>query len=74
MNQGQSKSKATDQLAKETGRKPDVSVVVVVYNMAREAPRTLHSLSAGYQRHIDPDDYEVDDANTSSARSHKKVR
>lgn len=46
-------------MAKETGRKPDVSVVVVVYNMAREAPRTLHSLSAAYQRHIDPDDYEV---------------
>ena len=40
-------------------RKPDVSVVVVVYNMAREAARTLHSLSAGYQRHIEPDDYEV---------------
>jgi len=40
-------------------RKADVSVVVVVYNMAREAPRTLHSLSAAYQRHIDPDDYEV---------------
>src|SRR5476649_2145895 len=27
--------------------------------MSREAPRTLHSLSASYQRHIDPDDYEV---------------
>ncbi len=40
-------------------RKPSVSVVVVVYNMPREAPRTLHSLSASYQRHIDPDDYEV---------------
>lgn len=40
-------------------RKPDVSVVVVVYNMLREAPRTLHSLSAAYQRHIEPDDYEV---------------
>ena len=36
-----------------------VSVVVVVYNMPREAPRTLHSLSASYQRHIDADDYEV---------------
>lgn len=46
-------------MAKKTGRKLDVSVVVVVYNMAREAPRTLHSLSAAYQRHIDPDDYEV---------------
>lgn len=40
-------------------RKPNLSVVVVVYNMAREAPRTLLSLSADYQRHIDADDYEV---------------
>ena len=40
-------------------RSPEVSVVVVVYNMDREAPRTLFSLSAAYQRHIDPDDYEV---------------
>ena len=40
-------------------RRPDVSVVVVVYNMAREAPRTLRSLSADYQRHIDASDYEV---------------
>jgi hypothetical protein len=40
-------------------RKPNVSVVVVVYNMPREAPRTLLSLSAGYQRYIDADDYEV---------------
>src|SRR5688572_8977999 len=27
--------------------------------MAREAPRTLHSLSVRYQRHINSDDYEV---------------
>lgn len=40
-------------------RTPKVSVVVVVHNMAREAPRTLHSLSAVYQKHIDPADYEV---------------
>jgi hypothetical protein len=40
-------------------RRPEVSVVVVVYNMAREAPRTLRSLAADYQRHIDADDYEV---------------
>ena len=39
-------------------RKPDFSVVVV-YNMAREAPRTLLSLFAGYQRNIEPDNYEV---------------
>jgi tetratricopeptide (TPR) repeat protein len=36
-----------------------LSIVVVVYNIPREAPRTLHSLSATYQRHIDADDYEV---------------
>ena len=59
MNQGHSKYPGTESSAKETVRKPDVSVVVVVHNMAREAPRTLHSLSAAYQRHIDPDDYEV---------------
>jgi glycosyltransferase involved in cell wall biosynthesis len=34
-------------------------VVVVVYNMGREAPRTLHSLSSLYQHNINPDDYEV---------------
>lgn len=34
-------------------------MVVVVYNMAREAPRTLYSLSAAYQRNIDPGDYEI---------------
>jgi glycosyltransferase involved in cell wall biosynthesis len=39
--------------------KPAVSIVLVVYNIPREAPRTLYSLSASYQRHIDPDDYEV---------------
>ena len=41
------------------GSGPDVSIIVVVYNMAREAPRTLLSLSAGYQRHVAADDYEV---------------
>ena len=34
-------------------------VVVVIYNIPREAPRTLHSLSAAYQRHIGSDDYEI---------------
>jgi hypothetical protein len=36
-----------------------VSVVVVVHNIPREAPRTLLSLSRRYQRHIDAADYEV---------------
>jgi tetratricopeptide (TPR) repeat protein len=47
-------------IASSAGTKaPAVSVVVVVYNMAREAPRTLHSLSAAYQRNIAAEDYEV---------------
>jgi len=40
-------------------RRPELSVVVVVHNMAREAPRTLHSLSTAYQRHIAAEDYEI---------------
>lgn len=40
-------------------RAPSLSVVVVMYNMAREARRTLYSLSADYQRHIGGDEYEV---------------
>jgi glycosyltransferase involved in cell wall biosynthesis len=43
----------------ERYRQPELSVIVVVYNMAREAPRTLYSLSAAYQRHIAADDYEI---------------
>lgn len=37
----------------------ELSVVVVVYDMARELPRTLRSLAAGYQRGIDADAFEV---------------
>ena len=40
-------------------KKPQVSVVVVIHNMQREAERTLYSLSAEYQQDIDPDDYEI---------------
>jgi glycosyltransferase involved in cell wall biosynthesis len=40
-------------------RTPRVSVVVILYNISRESPRTLLSLSATYQRHIAPEDYEV---------------
>jgi cephalosporin hydroxylase len=39
--------------------RPKVSVIVVTYNIPREAPRTLLSLAATYQRHIHADDYEV---------------
>jgi glycosyltransferase involved in cell wall biosynthesis len=38
---------------------PSISLVVVVYNIPREAPRTLYSLSAAYQQQIDPTDYEI---------------
>jgi cephalosporin hydroxylase len=37
----------------------DLSVVIVFYNMKREAARTLHSLSRSYQLDIDDLDYEV---------------
>jgi cephalosporin hydroxylase len=37
----------------------DLSVVVVFYNMRREAARTLQSLTRSYQRGIDYVDYEV---------------
>ena len=39
--------------------RPEVSVVVVVYNMHRAASRSLLSLSADYQRHIDPGEFEI---------------
>jgi len=39
--------------------KPFISIVVVCYNMKRELPRTLFSMSAAFQRGIDKDDYEV---------------
>src|SRR5258705_3274890 len=38
---------------------PSLSVVVVVYDMARELPRTLRSLRADYQHGMQADDYEV---------------
>jgi hypothetical protein len=45
--------------AELSSRPNRVSVVVVIYNMAREAPRTLYSLSANYQRDIEPEDLEI---------------
>jgi len=39
--------------------RPRLSVIVVVYNMEREAPRSLHSLSAQYQQGVSAGDYEV---------------
>jgi hypothetical protein len=39
--------------------KPRLSIIVVFYNMAREAPRTLYTLSAQYQRGVSESEYEV---------------
>ena len=39
--------------------RPDVSIVVVVHDIPREVRRTLLSLSAGYQRDIRSEEYEV---------------
>jgi hypothetical protein len=38
---------------------PSLSVIVVFHNMAREAPRTLFTLSPQYQRGVGTADYEV---------------
>ena len=38
---------------------PRLSVIVIVYNMARQAMNTLYSLSTAYQRNVTADDYEV---------------
>jgi Glycosyltransferase like family 2 len=38
---------------------PSLSIVVVAYDMARELPRTLRTLSPEYQRGVDPSDYEM---------------
>ena len=42
-----------------TFNKPLVSVIVVSYNMERELPKTLYSLSQSYQLHMSEQDYEV---------------
>src|SRR2546422_8447128 len=39
--------------------RPALSIVVVVYNMDREARRTLYSLSTKYQHGVTGRDYEV---------------
>jgi glycosyltransferase involved in cell wall biosynthesis len=39
--------------------KPQLSIIVIVFNMTREAPRTLHSLTPGYQRGVAAGEYEV---------------
>jgi glycosyltransferase involved in cell wall biosynthesis len=45
-----------------------LSIVVVVYEMARELPRTLRSLSVPYQHGVDPGEYEVIVVDNGSSR------
>ncbi|WP_317932082.1 glycosyltransferase family 2 protein [Halioxenophilus sp. WMMB6] len=40
-------------------RKPLLSLVVIIYKMPEQAKKTLFSLSAEYQRDVDPNEYEV---------------
>jgi hypothetical protein len=40
-------------------KRPRLSIVVILYNMRREAQRTLHSLSCSYQQGVRPSDYDV---------------
>ena len=49
----------------------DLSIVVVFYNMKREAARTLHSLSRPYQQGVDDLDYEVIVVENGSAPDQK---
>ena len=60
--------------ARATGAHGDLSVVVVFYNMRREAERTLHSLSRAYQEGIDDLDYEVIVVENGSAPTRSSAR
>jgi len=40
-------------------QRPRLSVIICIYNMAREAPRTMLSAALPYQKGIEPGDYEV---------------
>lgn len=42
-----------------SARRPKLSLVVIAYNMARELPRTLQTLSPAMQRDLSVDDYEI---------------
>src|SRR5262249_32875186 len=46
---------------------PFLSMIVVLYNMQREARRTLHSLSAAYQLGVRAEEYEVHVVENGSA-------
>lgn len=72
------------ELARPTGHAPlartapkkalDLTVVVVFYNMKREARRTLHALSRAYQEGVEDLDYEVIAVENGSADDQKLGR
>ena len=39
--------------------RPILSIIVIFYNMKREAPRTLYTLSTNYQQEVDCNQYEI---------------
>lgn len=39
--------------------KPRLSIIVIVFNMPRQALNTLRSLAVPYQKNVDTNDYEV---------------
>lgn len=51
-----------------SGHEDHLSVIVVCYNMARELPRTLESLSARMQRAMTPEAYEIIVVDNGSSR------
>ncbi|MDJ0925455.1 MAG: glycosyltransferase family A protein [Acidimicrobiia bacterium] len=69
MSIGSTKERPPAPRAEGSNGQPRLSVVVVVYDMEREAPRTLHSLSAEYQEGVDPSSYEVVVVDNGSPRS-----
>ncbi|HAU37823.1 MAG TPA: hypothetical protein DCX07_08915 [Phycisphaerales bacterium] len=53
-------------------RTPTLSIVVTVYNMRREAPRTLRSLTPEYQG-VDAETYEVIVVENGSSEPYETV-
>lgn len=46
-------------IVRSTARTPALAIIVVIFNMEREAKNTLYSLCARYQRGVEEKDYEV---------------
>ncbi|MBN0989414.1 CmcI family methyltransferase [Amphritea pacifica] len=57
----------------EKSKQLAMSVIVISYNMARELPRTLKSLSPPFQKNISVDDYEIIVVDNGSSDNLDKV-